>query len=43
MVEGVTLSLVSHRRRLADRGEMVSQLCRMAAIEKSFDETESYH
>jgi len=31
-----------HQGRLADRGEMVSQLCRMAAIEKAFGQTESW-
>jgi len=40
MVEDELLSFMWHQGRLAHRGEMVSQLCRMATIENVFDETE---
>jgi hypothetical protein len=42
MVEDEWLPFMWHQGRLADWGEMVSQLCRMAAIEKAFGETESW-
>jgi len=41
MVEDELLSFMWHQGRLANRGKMVSQLCRMATIENAFDETES--